>query len=343
MNNIYSILPDYYKHRIAIVGKWRYSVAFRDALVECIKQYGFESQGFSEFEEINGFNPSCVVVIAPHLYEIPKNHDIIWIMIQTEQLFNDDKKTEQTMFSGYLKQLKPRIKAYDIILDGNKCNLYGLKRLTKSIVEYFPSYWFSEVDYSTKADNSRNKYDLLFIGNMPGMRNRREVLLSFLNKKYSIYPETTELWNEKKQKAILESRICLNIHYDESRYYESARMNDYFANHAFVLSEPMKYTEPYVEGEDYVEFFWTNICEKIDYYLEHEEERLKIADNAYKKLHEHSLMESTKILIDVLILESYNRYQVQETKNQNTIIRRIKHMLKKILRLDMDKSYLKSK
>lgn len=335
MSDINTILPEYYKHKIAVVGKKYFFIRYRDALVDCIRRYGFEAIAYTEIEEALADKPTCIIVINPLLYPVPEDHSIIWIMIQTEQLFHGDQKTEQVFFKSNIKRLKPFIHAYDIILDGNFGNVNGLKGITDTIVKFFPSGWYPALEYLNNP-KSNPEYDLLFIGNMPGVDNRRIRLLEYLAEKYKLYPVRNDLWNEKKAEALSSAKICLNIHFDESRYMEKGRLDDYFANKCFVLSEPMYNTDPYIEGEDYVEFYWTNICEKIDYYLSHEEERKRIAENAYRKIHEHTLFDSTRILIDSLILESYNRYRVKKEKENDTFTSRIKTSIKKILRINND-------
>ena len=345
MNDIYSILPGYYKQRIAVVGKLNYFIDYRDALVECIRHYGFEAFACSEIDEALAMNPTCITVIGSIVFDVfeHKNDDIIWILIQTEQLYLDDIPSKQAFLNKMRKKVEPILNCFDIILEWDKCNIKWLKERTKAIVEHFPYAWFPALEY--EGDHSINedeKYDILFIGELPGIDKRRKVLLDYLSKKYKVYPKTRGVWGEEKKQAIASSKICLNIHYDESRYAETDRLFDYFSKKRFVLSEPIRYPEPFVEGEDYVEFFWTNLCEKIDYYLSNNEERQRIAQNAYNKLHQYTLLESTKILIDTLLLVSYNKMREREEKKKqeeleaikaaNKFYPRLKRLIKRILR-----------
>ena len=315
MNEINSILPCYYKHKIAVVGKGDIFIEYRDALVDCIRKYGFETNAYLEINDAIEDKPTCIVVINPMLYSVPKNFDIIWIMIQTEQLLIGEKQYEQPFLKKNINSIKPYLKRYDIVLDGCKLNISGLRKMTSSVVEYFPYGWYPQLENSIRG-NTEKKYDLLFIGTMPGIDDRRKALLDFLSSRYSMFPKTT-LWHDEKIEAINSSKICLNIHFDESRYMEKMRLFDFWTNKGFVLSEPMHSTEPFVEGQDYAEFFWTNISEKIDYYLAHEEEREKIASSAYKKAHENSLYDSTKVLLDALILTSYKKIQLKKAKKEH--------------------------
>ena len=336
MNDIYSILPSYYKHRIAVVGKREFFIKVRDALVECIRKYGFEANAYAEIEEALRDKPTCVVVMQPMMYPIPEDRSVIWIMIQTEQLFHNEKWPKQPFFVKNLNAIKSYLNAYDIILECVKQNIDGLKKMTDATIVHFPSYWYPSLEEDKDRISSLDdkEYDLLFIGTMPGIDNRRKKLLDYLSEHYKVFPETV-MWYEEKSKAIANSKICLNIHFDESRQMEMMRMCDYFAYESFVLSEPMYHTEPFVEGQDYVEFFWTNICEKIDYYLAHDEERKRIAQNAHQKLHQYTLMESAKILIDTLLLVSYDKMREKEEeayRARHTFVPEVKRKLRKILK-----------
>ena len=333
MNDISSILPEYYKHKIAVVGKRNFFVDYRDSLVSSIRQYGFDATAYTEIDEALVDNPTCVVVINPLLYPRPNNKSIIWIMIQTEQLFHNDDNTQQIFFEGNVKRIKPYLSFYDLILEWDRINIMGLQKLTKTKVVYCPHYWYPSLDYNVCSDGIEDKkYDLLFIGNMPGVDNRRQKLLDFLIERYKTFPIRNDLWGINKAKALASAKICLNIHFDESRYMESARLNDYFSNKCFVLSEPIRNPEPFIEGKDYIEFFWTNICNLIDYYLEHERERNAIAESAYRRIHEHTLLDSARVLIDNLILESYNRYRKKTNSISNSIGNKVKQTIKKILK-----------
>lgn len=308
MNNCW--LPgDYYNFKFAVVGKKFLFIPYRDAMVNSLNKYGIIAQGFEEIDQAIEFHPQVIVVINPILFTPPKKHGkkIIFVAIQTEQL--------HTEFGGeifgktHIKQLKPYLNSFDIILDWSKDHIEVLKKITKNEVLYFPHSYFSEleVNMDTSKNNNNPKYDIIFIGNMPGVDERRKKAIEYLSSIYNVHPIRNDLWGEKKKIALMDSKICLNIHYEESRCMESPRIYDYFANHCFVLSEPMHSTFPFVEGKDYVEFFWTNIKETIDYYLEHPEIRQRISDHAYSTLKSVDMVDTIKILIEQIIVLRYRK------------------------------------
>ena len=62
----------------------------------------------------------------------------------------------------------------------------------------------------------------------------------------------------------------------------------------------------YKDGVHYIKFDMDNFKDKVDYYLEHEEERKKIADNGRKKFLSqdtvsHRLDELSKIFTDICV------------------------------------------
>ena len=67
---------------------------------------------------------------------------------------------------------------------------------------------------------------------------------------------------------------------------------------------PANLQSPYYfkEGEDLVCFDGINdLCEKAEYYLAHEEERLAIAENGYRKVREHhNYIERINTMLDII-------------------------------------------
>ena len=61
-----------------------------------------------------------------------------------------------------------------------------------------------------------------------------------------------------------------------------------FGNPCLVFYQPIEpsvWNNPYIDGEDFIVYNDNReLIEKIEYYLSHEEEAQRIADNGYKKL-----------------------------------------------------------
>lgn len=303
-----SFIPDYYKHRVAVVAYSNYFKNYSDSFTECIKEYGIETEAFSHIKDALLYNPTCVVVIGPTMFhKPPRNKKILWVMLQTEQLFGRIC-SNQPFYKKNIYRLKPYLNRYDLILDGSQNNINGLKRITKTDILHFPDGWYGETDCCSDSSITNKDYDLIFVGDNTGVMGRRWKTLEYLKTRYKVYPKSTGLWDDEKIKAIQSSKIALNLHYDESRYMESARIRDYLSAKCFVLSEPIDDPFPLKLGVDYDEFFLTNICEKIDYYLQNDEKRERMAEHAFKAIRSYTLYDSMKIFVDWLIMKSYSNF-----------------------------------
>ena len=96
------------------------------------------------------------------------------------------------------------------------------------------------------------------------------------------------LYSEEMPKAFYVSKINLNI---TSRSIDSGipqRVFDIMASGGFVLTNYQPELEEYFEiGKDLEVFHdLDELMEKVDYYLAHEEARIRIAMNGYRKVRE---------------------------------------------------------
>lgn len=313
---------EYYRQKFAVVANGNYFSDGRDFIVKSIREFGFEAEGFDDFEGFREYNPTCVLVIGITTQPKPKDPSKIWVAFQTEQLYNE--KTggiHQTPW--WLKKTVPYIKEYDIIVEHSYTNAETLEKIlnkkrNRKTILVDPIFGAGDKFFDNSGEDEK-EYDLFFVGWHSRLKNclysRRDVILNALAKKYKVYPPSNNLWGEKKQEAIRKSKICLNLHYEEARFMETGRLWDYFSNHAFVMSDRIYNSYPFVENEDYCSFFLTDIEKKIDYYLSHDEERKRIADNAFEKISRLSGdSQGIASLIDAVLLESDRRNYKKEVK-----------------------------
>ena len=298
----------YYRLKFALVSKSACFVVQRDFLLGKLREAGFEAEAFKTFEDFETYNPDCVVVFQPMAFPVPKDKSKIWIAFQEEQLYT--KETGGEIFSKtHLKALKPYLKRYQAFFDFSEENINLLRGKTKARVEMFGTFAQPQENHDVDPAPSEPEYDILFIGNMPGVDERRKAIIEYLSGRYKVHPVAFDLWGEKKVKAIKNSKICLNIHFEEARFEEQGRLLDYAENHAFILSEPM-YNSVFEDGKDYVSFYLSDLDKKIDYYLSRDDERKRIADNAYehyKRLISDHGEKAFHRFLDCVILESYRR------------------------------------
>ena len=296
---------EHYNIKLAVLGKGIFSedaIKIKNDLIN----FGFEAEFFEKYEDIFNYHPNCVIVTCPIYYPYKKFKDrsITWVAINGEQL-PSQKIGCGLLLQKRLKEVKKYCKYFDILLDYNSSNIETIKTFYNGRVELLRKNRFSANTNIPEFIPDKGKlYDILFYGNTRNFK-RRQIITNFLAEHYKMYPATEGLWGEDLVEAIKQSKICLNIHAEETRYFEGMRFVKMFANHAFVMSDKVYDSRNFIDGEDYVSFFLTEICSKIDYYLEHEEERKRIADNAYLKIKEseNETDKFTATILDCIIIE----------------------------------------
>ena len=170
------------------------------------------------------------------------------------------------------KKLQKCIVNYDLMFEWSPASYRFLKSQYDNIY-FLPHSNFKSMRYYEKYPDIKEEYDLFFTGWSTGIHNRRAEILKALSDRYNIYPKYENLWGAEKEKAILSSKICLNIHFDNALVFESPRMYEYLANKKFVLTERISDSYPFIEGEDYDYFYVNNMIRKIDHYLSNPQEK----------------------------------------------------------------------
>ncbi len=324
---------DYAFPSFAVVGNRAYFENYRDALIDAIKNKGFEAVAAETIEEACNYDVNCVIVINPLIYPSPNDAQKIWVAIQSEQLCNLFDKIEKggNWVKDHLAEIEDAVERYDIILDFTRYNIEIIKKFAKDkVVRLFQGSHYD----SRKAPTNiiaEKKYDIFFVGTLPGEDNRRQILLDELKKHFILYP-SFNVWGEDKFEAMLSSKICLNLHYQESNNVERGRILDFFANECFVMTERIFELDPFVDGEDYVSFYLPEMIDKIKYYLAHDELREQIAQSAFNKTQKHNLNDKICILIDEVIAESYSRKKYGNNSNRQSLKKRMYRIMRRLRR-----------
>ncbi|MFB3777994.1 MAG: glycosyltransferase [Bryobacteraceae bacterium] len=97
-----------------------------------------------------------------------------------------------------------------------------------------------------------------------------------------------EYWGESRVELINRTRIFLNLprfagQFTLLRFVLGA------CNKALIISEPLYNSAPFVAGEHYVAATYQEMPRVIRYYLEHEDERRRIAESGYHLTMNHCL------------------------------------------------------
>ncbi|GEM_PF-6314812 len=184
-----------------------------------------------------------------------------------------------------------------------------LKNLNCSNVSYvYPVRIASDI--YRKIDEGKI-YDISFIGSKSP---RREKFLNYIseNSKYEV--RHFVCYNlEEQVKIINRSKICLHINFANFTTHSQVnlRVMDVLGCGGFMLSEGVEYEEMFIGGE-HLAYFKPNdpddLLHKINYYLENEKEREKIAERGRKYLFENYSIEKTVTsLLDIIDFDSANK------------------------------------
>lgn len=137
----------------------------------------------------------------------------------------------------------------------------------------------------------KHKNDVTFIG---ALRGHRKVYHDKI--KFTVI---SDAYHKKHSEAVSSSRINLNFTHGGT----SDRTYKVLASKGFLLTEPWPNMEKdFTIDKDLVIFNdIEELEEKIDYYLEHEEERLQIAENGYNTVQKFSRLNWAKNILDKII------------------------------------------
>ena len=116
------------------------------------------------------------------------------------------------------------------------------------------------------------------------------------------YRGSVDYWTQMP-KVFRMSRINLNFTIPNIKTGLPLRMWDIMGAGGFLMTNYQAEIPYYFkEGEDLVCFDGINdLCEKAEYYLAHEEERLAIAENGYRKVREHhNYIERINTMLDII-------------------------------------------
>ncbi|MBM4054008.1 MAG: glycosyltransferase family 1 protein [Planctomycetes bacterium] len=162
---------------------------------------------------------------------------------------------------------------------------------------YFPSMG--------KDMNLFRDIDILFLGALDVSRRKRlirqlrerDVNLATLGDWFD-----EACWGENRTQIINRSKIFLNIHrvYGDLAGY---RMILGMANKSLILSEPIYNPAPFIPGKHYISATIEEMPDVIDYYLNHEQERERIANEGHAFLMnelqlEHSIFHILKLIME---------------------------------------------
>lgn len=284
------------------MNKWQIVVAkeaqpFFLELIQAIK-FQLIQQGYSVRVD-NNFQPyfyNHIFVIAPHAIDIPEKINCEkLIALQTEQL-------PQGFANNYTKNnwtnLQQKLIKFSYIFDLYEGNIFFLKKNG-----FLNSHLFSlgfDSHFLFKVQNFPEVYDICFLG---CLSDRRKKLIDRLSKKFKICP-THQAFGTAREQFYLQSRICLNIHVEDSDFFERLRVEHLLINKKFVISENSLYHSPLIPEHHLIFRDYNQIEDSISYYLSNPNERLLIAETAQQFFkNEYHFSFNFKKVLDIIINE----------------------------------------
>jgi len=220
--------------------------------------------------------------------------------IQTEQIYNNSDLGFDFFYRyNSLRSFKKILSRFDLIFDFSPNNTRYLSQIFKR-VQHFHYGYSNKMDYFDQK--IEKKYDIIFVGSSDGLNNRRKIILDQLKSLYNVYPTHDNLWGKNLYTTIQECKICINLHFDDSLTFEAFRFVDYLSNKGFVLSDFVADSSPYVSGTDYIQFDSSNLIELLEYYLNNDIERDKVAYNGYLKARNNPIKTSINNLYNHLLI-----------------------------------------
>ena len=155
-----------------------------------------------------------------------------------------------------------------------------------------PNFCDASIDTYKSFEHENHEFDLLFIGRYD---KEREAFIDFLKNSFSHLKfgffgltKETVLMGNRYLKTIGTSKIGINYsRKNDISMYSSDRIIHLLANGVLVFSPRIPNLETII-AEDEIVYFDDNedFTHKLNYYLEHDEERVKIAKKGWIKAHQ---------------------------------------------------------
>lgn len=172
-----------------------------------------ETQKENEYFFIIGFTSQNLTI----------NYNFKYFLYQLEQL-NTKKKQERVLTEENQKLILNSVATFDY---------------SKLNIENYPSHLKNKIELlrpplnNKKTNNIKKKYDVLFYGSKTV---RRSEIIENLNNFFTVkYVEN--VYGEKLENLISESKICLNLYYYENNVLETVRLHELLNHNSIIISE----------------------------------------------------------------------------------------------------------
>lgn len=290
------------KIRIAFVGQPEYFRVTYEDLYKCkdynIKEFVLKWGADTEFyKELIEFNPHIAFFFRPELYPAPLLETLkgIKVALSSEPIpkyINDFLITSQDMKLRFESLKLAKNKKYDYFFHYDKTSL---RFLEENGFKIDGEFFFPVSTGIYRPIDCKKIWDWGFSGRDTIHRER---FLGVAKRDFNGLHIAHGIYGEEFVRLMNACKIGVNLHIDENISLEP-RIQTIMALKVMVMSEPLSHNDLFKPQIHYVEFkqpeeFW----EKLRYYLEHDDEREKIALNGFRLVREYL---STRVVFPKLI------------------------------------------
>ena len=290
-----------------------------EVLRETFEELGFQATLSHRIQEVPArwqiaLAPHELFVLDPGQFPFGKDPESLYLAVTTEQ-------PGSVFFEKALETLSP----FDAIWDLNSLSRDLLGRFGFSNTLPFRLGYHSYWDWTDRL-RVEEEVDVLFIGSLNERRRgilsrlesdlpgvRFEILTAEQGQPLSLDREDV-YYEEKRARALLSAKICLNLHDGDLPFFEGHRIEGLFlSQRRFVVSEPVVGHQPLADGEHLVFAVPDEMASVIRHYLDHPEEAAEIAGRGYDFLRRHlpfrrileQLIEETRFVATTPVDEGY--------------------------------------
>lgn len=254
------------------------------------KKFGIKNTNNALLETIQNIEPD--LLLLGHSELITKE-----TLIKAKELFPQMKIAMWWVDWIYnLNNILERLDLIDhffITTDPKELLKMDIEKKLYSKCSYMPNFCDSSIDIHKSFESKKYDYDVLFIGRYD---KEREVFINFLKNTFSHLKlglfglnKQTIISGNRYLKILGSSKIGINYNRkNDISMYSSDRIIHLMANGILVFSPRIPNIEMII-AEDEIVYFDNNedFQNKLNYYLEHDDERIKIAKKGWLKAHQY--------------------------------------------------------
>lgn len=267
-----------------------------------LKELGYEVE---RFDHRRGEHPYAINTLAdmslvlkgdnihPNLVERFPRPTVLWygeIIHQSSEIANEISMRR-------IKELTYNIGSFDFVFHHDYTSLETIRKLGAKDV-----FWVHTSGVNPKFHKKMDIPKVYDIGFTGSLSQRRKEILDYLGRR-GISVVFKEVFGKELNRFINQCKIFLNIHFTEILNTET-RINEILGVGGFALSEEVSMPDVYVDGEHLA--YWKlgdieDLVGKMEYYLDHDEERAAIALKGFKMVHSrYKYTDRCKELINIV-------------------------------------------